>query len=1781
MLKRHPALKKALSLLLSFALVLPTSLALVGDSGTAEAKATLPYIEELKAQQGGAFNILEVVPTTDSDYAIGTGTFGYYIAGYEPCRNFAAVAAAQTGNYTTNADGSVTGNSTNRVNYVNNTIFKGLQSAGILSSVSESSADTAKAYPLTLNAQYSEKYPWEITTDNSAQFPNTLNLKKSDGASYYDAVTGVKATFTAKPANETNVTDYAYTDATKYTLSATSGTFVQDVAYYTANADEIAQLTTLGETPYYYSLSFQKLTVDESGKATLGSAEPASGAAVYVSSTDYNGGAGTPDADSFVYLGKYKNSADNNTVADSITLDQAHTYYVLDKASAPKAAADTANKDTFTGASHYVYAAITQNNGFRSAASGETGYFTPDSSGQTYRYVGAGYGTYKCELKQNASAVTILTPIVYYNSCYTNNEWFKRYVLDCDVDSTGKISETLKLNIKVTTKKPADITTDDIIGASLIDLSYGMQLDASGKNTLTDTSYNTDLTGAVVSKITDLTNRKNGGSVRPIIIDKRLSGVSTTTSPNLRNYAASIVNYSDEHNVNVLENFYLFDKGQIDSNANNFATKCFCTALNAVAARYTEVANKIRDFNTVHSAQGSSDTLDTTVSMAAVIRHIINASAPTVTKGYVRVLDIEPGRAYGGGSNLVSGTVQDKWLAGTALQAYTPQITTWSTAELIGKIDEIAEEFDIVYVGTDTTGYYTSTNTNDLNQAYIDTGDNDLDGLVYANIGDVVRSGSGTRGYSLSGLLDRDFTDSNTSDSSNMINAMSGSLANQFRFSGNDITGTTLKMLENFADAGHPVVLADDLRNSLSQTTAPSETGQYFIRLTWTGPLTGKKYTIDLPKHDYNYAITANKGKLTVNPATDNMFEAALSQFDNRDDDGSGMLSQLKSSINNPTCTWYYTKKGEVTPIPNYSGNTLQTASYPSGTSFYCKVTVNRFNLSWWTCEPLAKTQTAALTKSAVNTKRVDNCSKMYDFLYYLNGKTNAFSEGQFSLPYDGADATNATANRTSLAALVNVSNPAIVWTDKTNAKTYPTDYALNNDTMTTLTADASGKYYLNYSFKITNPTDPTPASTTYTCNLYVDSNGDGRFSDDEKLENVEVDCDDRMVPAGRLRATEAGGVTYTYTIQRPLTDEISGVIPWKLELVKTGDDGVHCSETGFTHITGTGAATGNHAAKSIKVLQVTPNNGTNIDLKSDAYKTLFDKVNKDYSVTVEQVAVNTLTSDSTTIFNELNKYDMLVLGFAGSYAEIGKNAALAIQQYIGTGKAVLFTHDTGSYYSLPNGYKEKYAEKTTEQVVVGRHWVGGFFGHYVYDYKTVDVFSEDAVYDGTPTEYYFNTLLRDVAGQDRYGVTSSKTVSADGSTVKIGQTSKVTGSGVTASGITATGASTSLSMAQVKALQQSDYSVAFKPNSALRDANGNMTSATTLPETQGLTNNLLMRFYTSGTMPYGYYKTDSSDWWNNIVNNLKSQQATRNKLQTTNTVTQVNKGQITTYPFDVNTDAFKTTRYAASGADNNKMAVSETHMQYDQLNMNPADIVVWYCLGGGSSKYPLADLFLPDSYDYMTNDVVNQYYIYSCGNITYTGAGHSSTQTADEQKMIVNTIIAAYRHTQSAPVAAFTDSEGAKTSVKAILVPSDNNTALSGSSTTDENRRIYFKLQSTSFGAANLTKTYSVTLGCTIDGSAVNSFNLSSVHYIDSAGTVHTVSCDKALDTNTVYYVTLDDLFSANSAIQTAVTAGNAVKFLVTPSMTTTLTTTGTSNTYAGTATEIPLQKMQLFDLG
>lgn len=132
---------------------------------------------------------------------------------------------------------------------------------------------------------------------------------------------------------------------------------------------------------------------------------------------------------------------------------------------------------------------------------------------------------------------------------------------------------------------------------------------------------------------------------------------------------------------------------------------------------------------------------------------------------------------------------------------------------------------------------------------------------------------------------------------------------------------------------------------------------------------------------------------------------------------------------------------------------------------------------------------------------------------------------------------------------------------------------------------------------------------------------------------------------------------------------------------------------------------------------------------------------------------------------------------------------------------------------------------------------------------------------------------------------------------------------------------------------------------------------------------------YTDGSKSETYVQTQG--YSNGVIENTILSHST--------TATKVNEGAITEYPFklgDIN--------------------VSETHGQYYQLAMERDDdkdgcndVVVWYCLSGSA-------------YDNSPNDVRNNYYFYSKGNVIYTGAGHSTVNQEDEIKLFINAIVAA-----------------------------------------------------------------------------------------------------------------------------------------------------------------------------
>lgn len=133
------------------------------------------------------------------------------------------------------------------------------------------------------------------------------------------------------------------------------------------------------------------------------------------------------------------------------------------------------------------------------------------------------------------------------------------------------------------------------------------------------------------------------------------------------------------------------------------------------------------------------------------------------------------------------------------------------------------------------------------------------------------------------------------------------------------------------------------------------------------------------------------------------------------------------------------------------------------------------------------------------------------------------------------------------------------------------------------------------------------------------------------------------------------------------------------------------------------------------------------------------------------------------------------------------------------------------------------------------------------------------------------------------------------------------------------------------------------------------------------------------------YYNLDAEK------TNVAVMKANGNGAYSNSKVTAVNKGQVTSYPFQIE----------------DEFIVSMTHAQYYQLDLEAdkdndgeKDIVVWYCISDAGSDNPYKD---------SPNDVRNNYYIYSIGNVFYSGVGHSTVSSTEEKKLFINTMVAAY----------------------------------------------------------------------------------------------------------------------------------------------------------------------------
>ena len=669
-----------------------------------------------------------------------------------------------------------------------------------------------------------------------------------------------------------------------------------------------------------------------------------------------------------------------------------------------------------------------------------------------------------------------------------------------------------------------------------------------------------------------------------------------------------------------------------------------------------------------------------------------------------------------------------------------------------------------------------------------------------------------------------------------------------------------------------------------------------------------------------------------------------------------------------------------------------------------------------------------------VNDYLIDNSSRMYELVDFAIKWRDNPSNKQKNVIFEKADEKLNANDLNSLITNINLPKPEIKLEERNLEKDIDipgrtTDYSrINNRT-------------LEINFKLLNKGFEND-KVKFKLSLYVDSNSDGKFSGTREIINPRyyTVLKDNAIHKGKLTSSK----TSWYKITYKLPQYYVGIVPWKIKIESVDGNGLnrYTSATGFGYVQNAGAA------KKINILQIKSSDNVqshfNENYKGDytrykynnlfyynyrdtagnlltfkdpsirynnwigegtfdmadnaLFKELLDEVKNtgDFDITIKSVSPETLiywyndwrmkNPDKRPVeyFDATaTKYDMIVMGFGDSYTLPNVNNCLEpIQDWANSGKPILYTHDCTSQVN----------------------------------------------YRGTSSwNYDLNRMIRGLVGLDRYGVLNNWPLRVgtgadkNNTVTKFEKTKYPTIAANTSDNSVTSSKLFEIAKENAERNNKDIKDIAYEPRS-------NKTKI--VKEVQGFTNGSLV--YLSG---------------NEATNaQFKFAKGYVRSERHTNRVEQINKGQITTYPFKIEKE----------------LEVAKTHYQPYQIDFNEdddedgeSDLIVWYTLASRESmkNNPASE------YNLAPRDVRNNYYIYTKGNITYSGVGHEKVTGREEMKLYVNTLIAAYKAAMVPPSIEFKetgDLDAAEKTVSYISydVSSDarNNGVITG-----EKEKVYF----------------------------------------------------------------------------------------------------------------------------
>lgn len=1138
---------------------------------------------------------------------------------------------------------------------------------------------------------------------------------------------------------------------------------------------------------------------------------------------------------------------------------------------------------------------------------------------------------------------------VAYDGGFYNKEWFKKQVLNLsgssryekDADYSGEVND---FNIEVTTLTLAQLAE---LTATDSQAYYGINLDdvdliyLSGRGSYAAESVNMTSAATALTKmifgIKDTTGERNNADRVPVVMDYGFYSQNKTLAkePNnnqnnkiLTQMALTILKVSDDNIAKevasqgdaywngqtaaslslddsvkeaLYDNVYLNDDSATPYVASDFLTDWKGDA--AKAATFKAVLKEIQYENFLAKKNNSNAAqMDEEISKASITRYILNWYMHRVTvKSSIRVLDLEPCYDFKSATTLTADRVKE-FMGRKDTYTGSVEIKQMSSAEFIGKVEDLNEKYDMIYLGARVGKMNTENGVTVYN-------DPQMKGLIYSHVGDYYDYATKTdtenvtqarETYNARHRLQDSSLDHNKTNDDDPTNKS----ADVYRGPGNDMNSTRYEEFCQFIEAGYPVVIADtfikvDNNNIPVASTATLDKNSYFYKLV----------DFALQKDANGQYLYWQKNIFTESQLTDNTADTKL-----------GTTLSARRSV---FCNYLNLSKLSVNWVTTYG------AAYPQELKY--------------------------------------------------NSNQNGASNGGSLEKIDG-------------------------------------------------------KYQLQYIFNLQNDAAISQTGTTYDCKLFVDKNADGRFSGSDYVEGktytsseevsgltVYIRKGDEWIKVDPI-ATENGNryelrTGEIYRVIRVLPEEYVGVIPWKLVFYDNTDRLVRTAKSGYTSVPQ------QNGKKTIRVLQLLSDDNRNNwnlhDEQNNSNSTFskcingltdwnvvgLDQVNWDGTVTpsksIDSMTVTYLVNEKLKIggtsdtdiqkiyqesYNLFQQYDMLILGFGDAYRfgytysasdisnnkldNVKRNLAVgwAVRDYIESGKSILFTHDTTSYVNNiqsaiqwnDQGYKEDQKN----------YWYWG---------------------------YEFNKTIRASVGLDRYGA------------LKEYYQQRVENS---------TGEEQKRDQEYLKTLESYTFDEIKEPN-----------SDNELWQKEGVTKYTVVRFLRSYLEDLR--KTGSSEVWFPVKNSLLKQAGYDGGDPRWNypssllmgdyagsslIATQVNDGQITQYPYQISADE--------------QLEISNTHYQWLQPNMEldrngdgKNDIVVWYCISGvADGNYKNTNI-----YNITPNDVVNNYYIYTMGNVTYSGAGHSTPSKESEIKLFVNTMIAAYNAGVTAPSVRFKDKSGSK----------------------------------------------------------------------------------------------------------------------------------------------------------